>query len=76
MADSYPYSRDRYDRDDRYPRDRYGRDDRGTLDRAGDEVRSWFGDDDAARRRQMDERERARRSGPGEAHPDPTHRAA
>jgi len=60
MADSYPYSRDRNDRDDRYARDRYGRDDRGTLDRAGDEVRSWFGDDEAARRRQMDERERER----------------
>jgi osmotically-inducible protein OsmY len=58
MADSY--SRDRYDRDDRYERERYGRDDRGALDRAGDEVRSWFGDDDAARRRQMDERERER----------------
>jgi osmotically-inducible protein OsmY len=28
---------------------------RGAVDRAGDEVRSWFGDDDAARRRQMDE---------------------
>ena len=60
MADSYPYTRDRYDRDDRYGRDRYGRDDRGAVDRAGDEVRSWFGDDDASRRRQMDERERER----------------
>lgn len=28
---------------------------RGTMDRAGDEVRSWFGDDEAARRRQQDE---------------------
>jgi hypothetical protein len=45
---------------DRYPQhpDRYGRDDRGFAERAGDEVRSWFGDDDAARRRQIDERER------------------
>jgi hypothetical protein len=35
----------------------YGRgDDRGFFDRAGDEVRSWFGDDDAQRRREMDER--------------------
>jgi hypothetical protein len=35
----------------------HGRDDdRGFFDRAGDEVRSWFGDDEAQRRRQMDER--------------------
>jgi hypothetical protein len=33
-----------------------GDDDRGFFDRAGDEVRSWFGDDDAQRRREMDER--------------------
>jgi hypothetical protein len=33
-----------------------GDDDRGFIDRAGDEVRSWFGDDDAQRRREMDER--------------------
>ncbi|QDZ07014.1 DUF2171 domain-containing protein [Sphingomonas panacisoli] len=32
----------------------YDRQNRGFLDRAGDEVRSWFGDDDAERRRQMD----------------------
>ena len=32
-------------------------DDRGFLDRAGDEVRSWFGDEDAQRRRMRDERE-------------------
>lgn len=58
------------DRDDNRWRDRdnrgwrgegrggYGRggDDRGFFDRAGDEVRSWFGDDDAQRRREMDER--------------------
>jgi hypothetical protein len=31
------------------------RDDRGFTERAGDEVRSWFGDEDAARRRRMDE---------------------
>jgi osmotically-inducible protein OsmY len=48
---------DRYERD-RYERERgYGRDDRGMLNRAGDEVRSWFGDDEAARRRERDERE-------------------
>jgi osmotically-inducible protein OsmY len=48
---------DRYE--DQYRRDRgYRRDDRGFIDRAGDQVRSWFGDDEAERRRQMDERER------------------
>jgi osmotically-inducible protein OsmY len=42
---------------------RSGRNDRDFLERAGDEVRSWFGDDEAARRRDMDapryERERS-----------------
>ena len=32
-------------------------DERGFFDRAGDEVRSWFGDEDAQRRRMRDERE-------------------
>lgn len=32
-------------------------DDRGFLDRAGDEVRSWFGDDEAERRRERDARD-------------------
>ena len=36
--------------------ERHG-DDRGFLDRAGDEVRSWFGDEEAQRRRLRDERE-------------------
>jgi osmotically-inducible protein OsmY len=31
------------------------RDRRGPMERAGDEVRSWFGDDEAARRRRLDE---------------------
>lgn len=31
-------------------------DDRGFIDRAGDEVRSWFGDDEAERRREQDRR--------------------
>ncbi|HEX8126545.1 MAG TPA: DUF2171 domain-containing protein [Allosphingosinicella sp.] len=31
-------------------------DDRGFFDRAGDQVRSWLGDDEAQRRREMDER--------------------
>jgi hypothetical protein len=34
----------------------YGDDDRGFFDRAGDEVRSWFGDEEAERRRRYDER--------------------
>ena len=44
-------SRDRFmgqDRDDR--------DERGFFERAGDEISSWFGDEDASRRRQMDYR--------------------
>jgi osmotically-inducible protein OsmY len=57
MEDSYPYNRERGDRD------RHGRPSRGEFERAGDEVRSWFGDDEAARRRRMDEQERWR-SGP------------
>jgi hypothetical protein len=46
-----------YGRQD-YRRGEYGRDedDRGFLDRAGDEVRSWFGDEEAQRRREEDER--------------------
>jgi osmotically-inducible protein OsmY len=49
-------SRERYGRDDRYS-ERRGRDedDRGWFDRAADEVRSWFGDEEAERRRRMDE---------------------
>lgn len=35
--------------------DRSSRDERGFLDRARDEVSSWFGDDDAERRRQRDD---------------------
>lgn len=48
-------------RDSREGRD-YGRpadydyDERGFLSRAGDEVRSWFGDDEAERRREYDHR--------------------
>ena len=40
-------------RDDRNE-DRGGRDDRGFFERAGDEVASWFGDEDAERRRRED----------------------
>ena len=35
-----------------------GSGDRGFFERAGDEVASWFGDEDAARRREMDHRGR------------------
>jgi osmotically-inducible protein OsmY len=48
MADRPDY------RDDRSYRDRE-RHERPMTERAGDEVRSWFGDDEAARRRRMDE---------------------
>lgn len=41
--------------DDRGSNDR-GSNDRGFFERAGDEVRSWFGDDEAERRRRMDDR--------------------
>lgn len=50
----------------------YGRDhdrnrgeDRGFMDRAGDEVRSWFGDDEAERRREWDARRGEAREGYG-----------
>ena len=46
------------------PPRRYDPDERGFFDRASDEVMSWFGDDDAARRRQMDHREDHRGKGP------------
>jgi hypothetical protein len=40
-----------------------GQDDRGFFDRAGDEVRSWFGDEEAERRREADERRWERERG-------------
>jgi hypothetical protein len=52
--------RDYRDRQITGDRDRYRSehdDDRSFLDRAGDEVRSWFGDDEAERRRERDARE-------------------
>ncbi|WCT71868.1 DUF2171 domain-containing protein [Sphingomonas naphthae] len=58
----YGPPRDRY-RSDYGARGDYGRQpqgydyqDRGFFDRAGDEVRSWFGDDEAERRREYDAR--------------------
>lgn len=44
----------RYDRDQDQ---RWQRDNRDWFDRAGDEVKSWFGDDEAATRRKMDRRQ-------------------
>jgi osmotically-inducible protein OsmY len=41
-----------------YRSDYRERDERGFLDKAGDEIASWFGDEDAARRREMDHRGR------------------
>ncbi len=43
---------------------RSGRSERGWLERAGDEVASWFGDEDAERRRRMDEMRGHRGRGP------------
>lgn len=51
----YDYGRDR---------DRDRRSERGFIDRAGDEVRSWFGDEEAERRRHRDEMESHRGRGP------------
>lgn len=60
--DDYGNERD-WNRRPRYGRER---DDRGPWDRAGDEMRSWFGDEEAERRRRHDMRERGRfRPGPG-----------
>lgn len=57
---AHPYD-DRYrDSQQGYRGERgFGRDDRGFFERAGDEVRAWFGHDEAERRRRHDE-ERAR----------------
>lgn len=46
------------------PPRQYDHDERGFFDRASDEVMSWLGDDDAARRRKMDSREDHRGRGP------------
>jgi osmotically-inducible protein OsmY len=54
-----PYYRREYERGYRepYDRGRSGRsaEERGFFERAGDEVKSWFGDKEAERRRRMDE---------------------
>ncbi|RJY10335.1 SWFGD domain-containing protein [Aurantiacibacter aquimixticola] len=43
---------------DTYSRRSTNRDERGFFDKAGDEIASWFGDEDAERRREMDNRGR------------------
>jgi len=46
-----------HDRDRGYAGGRTGYgEDRGFIERAGDEIRSWFGDEEAERRREMDQR--------------------
>jgi len=56
---------------DRYGSASFGRgsrdynEDRGFLDRAGEEVRSWFGDDDAEHRRDRDMRQSGQHRGRG-----------
>jgi len=55
-------ARDGYDRDYRGGRPSGYDTDRGFLDRAGDEVRSWFGDREAERRREEDMRYDARQA--------------
>lgn len=75
----------RYDSDRGYPSQQRGGQDRGRgsqseheergfFDRAGDEVRSWFGDEEAERRRDMDQRyaERTGQTGRG-LHDDDYH---
>lgn len=68
----FPPSAGSYGRDqDRYGSDTFGRgsrdynEDRGFLDRAGDEVRSWFGDEEAERRRDQDMRQAGYHRGRG-----------
>jgi osmotically-inducible protein OsmY len=68
---SYSHSRDRDRHGSRYGSDSFGRgsrdyqEDRGFFERAGDEVRSWFGDEDAERRRDRDMREAGYHRGRG-----------
>jgi osmotically-inducible protein OsmY len=48
-----------------YMTGRGGQDDRGWFDRASDEVASWFGDEEAERRREMDARQTGQHRGRG-----------
>jgi osmotically-inducible protein OsmY len=56
-SSNYDYDRDRYGRNENYGQG----EDRGWWDRASDAVASWFGDEDAERRRQMDAQQGERR---------------
>ena len=56
--DRYDSRRDRDWRGSDYERGGR-RDERGFFERAGDEIASWFGDDDAERRRREDDRDRS-----------------
>lgn len=53
---SADYGRNRSSGDRSRSQSGYDYDDRGFMARAGDEVRSWFGDDEAERRRELDHR--------------------
>lgn len=55
-----------WDRSRERERDHNDYDDRGFFDRAADEVRSWFGDEEAERRRDYDERMNRRYGDPRE----------
>jgi osmotically-inducible protein OsmY len=68
------YARGNYGADQGYRQDygrqsgdygQQGRGERGLWDRASDEVSSWFGDDDAERRRRMDEQRGGQHRGRG-----------
>ena len=63
-AERSRWSEDRYSDRDRH-RERSGGDDRGFFERAGDEIASWFGDDDAERRRHEDRQRQEREGGWG-----------
>jgi osmotically-inducible protein OsmY len=52
-------------REDYFGRGSRDEEDRGFFERAGDEIRSWFGDDDAERRRDHDMRETQHHRGRG-----------
>ena len=56
------WSDDRYSDRDRRP-ERGSRDERGFFERAGDEIASWFGDDEAERRRHQDQQRQEREGG-------------
>jgi hypothetical protein len=67
-GDRSRWSGDRFRDDDRgrfrdEDRSRSGGEDRGFFERAGDEVASWFGDEDAERRRERDRRMEERSHG-------------